>query len=66
MIAASSARLIVCLSGWDFMSMRVVVCVRGFTIAAPRMGWPVFCDPSVYTIALGFHTATKWGTGYRL
>ncbi len=65
-MAASSARLIVFLSGWDLMSMCVVVCAREFTIAAPRMWLPVFWDPFVYMKALGSHAATKWRTGYRL
>ncbi len=41
-MAASSARLIVCRFGWDLMSICVVVCVRGFTLAAPSMGLPAF------------------------
>jgi hypothetical protein len=65
-MAASSARLKVCRSSWDLMSMCVVVCVRGFTIAAPGMGLPTFCDPYVYMKALGFHDATMWWTGYRV
>jgi hypothetical protein len=65
MRAAGYARLIMCLFGWDLMSMWVVVCVRGFTIAAPRMGLQVLGDPSVYMKALGSHAATKWRTGYR-
>ncbi len=65
-MAASSARLIVCLSGCDLVSMCVVVCVRGFTIAAPNVGLPVFCDPSVYMKALGSHAAMNWWTGYRM
>ncbi len=65
-MAASSARLIVCRSGWDLMSMRVVVCVRGLTITAPSVGLPAFWDPSVYINASGFHVATKWRMGYLL
>ncbi len=61
-MAASSARLIVCLSGRDLMFMCVVVFVRGFTIDAPSMGLPFFCDPSVYMKALGSHVAMKWRT----
>jgi hypothetical protein len=44
--------------------MCVVVYVRGLTIAAPRMGLPDFCDPSVYMKAVGSHAAMKWRTGY--
>ncbi len=53
MMAASSTRLIVCLSSCDLMSVCVVVCIRGFAIVAPSMGSPVWCDPSVYVKALG-------------
>ena len=41
-IAVNSALLIVCLSGCDLTSMRVVVCVEGLTIDAPSVGFPVF------------------------
>ena len=46
-IAATSARLILCLSGWDFISICVVVSVIGFTMDAPNVGLPVTRDPSV-------------------
>jgi hypothetical protein len=46
-MAASSARLIVCLSDYDFISICVVVCVFGFTMDAPSVGLPVNMDPSV-------------------
>ena len=46
-IAASPARLFVCLSGWDFISIRVAVCVLGFTMDAASVGLPVTRDPSV-------------------
>ena len=46
-IAANSARLIVCVSGCDLISMCVVVCVVGFTIDALGVGLPVTRDPSV-------------------
>ncbi len=46
-MAASSARLIVCLSGCDFISMCVVVCVLGLTMDAPKVGLPVTREPSV-------------------
>ena len=46
-MAASSARLIVCLSGRDFISMCVVVCVVGFTMDVPSVGLPVTRDPSM-------------------
>ncbi len=46
-MAASSARFIVCLSGCDFISICVVVCVFGFIIDAPRVGLPVTTEPSV-------------------
>ncbi len=38
-MAASSARLIVCLSGCDFISICVVVCVFGSTMDALRWGY---------------------------
>ena len=65
-MVANSARLIVCLSCCDLMSMRVVVRVMGLTIYAPGVGLPVFCDPSVYIKSLGFHAARKCRMGYRL
>ena len=40
-IAAYSARLIVCLSGCDLISMCVVVCVVRFAMDAPSAGLPV-------------------------
>ena len=46
-IADSSARLMVCLSGWDFISICVVVCVFGLTMDAPSVGLPAIRDPSV-------------------
>ena len=46
-MAASSARFMACLSGCDFISICVVVCVFGFTIDAPRVGLPVTREPSV-------------------
>ena len=46
-IATSSARLIVCCSGCDFISIHVVVWVFGFIMDAPSVGLPVTRDPSV-------------------
>ena len=46
-MAASSARLIVCLSGCDFISICVVVCVFGLTMDAPKVGLPATREPSV-------------------
>ena len=46
-MAASSARLIVCLSGCDFISICVVVRVLGLTMDAPKVGLPVTREPSV-------------------
>ena len=46
-MAASSARFMVCLSGCDFISICVVVWVLGLTMDAPRMGLPVTREPSV-------------------
>ncbi len=41
-IAVSSALLIVCLSGCDFTSICVVVCVDGLTMDAPSVEFPCF------------------------
>ena len=46
-MAASSALLMVCLSGCDFISMCVMVLCLGSTTDAPSMGLPVICDPFV-------------------
>ena len=46
-IAASSARLIVCLSGWDIISICVVVWVLGLTMDASSVGLPVTRESSV-------------------
>ena len=46
-MAASSALLIVCLSGCDLMSMCVMEFVLGFTTPAHSAGFPLTCEPSV-------------------
>ncbi len=46
-MAASSAMLIVCLSGCDLMSMCVMEFVLGFTTPAPSVGFPLTSEPSV-------------------
>ena len=46
-MAASSARFMVCLSGCDFISICVVVWVLGLTMDAPRTGLSVTREPSV-------------------
>ena len=46
-MAASSARLIVCLSGCYFISICVVVRVLGLIMDAPKVGLPVTREPSV-------------------
>ena len=46
-MAASSARFMVCLSGCDYISICVVVWFRGLTMDAPRIGLPVTREPSV-------------------
>jgi hypothetical protein len=61
---ANSDLLIVCLSGCDLISICVVFWVLGFTTDAPRVGFPAFCDPSVYIKSCGFHAA--WKGSYRL
>ena len=45
-ICVSSALLIVFLSGCDFTSMCVVVCVEGLIIDVPSVVFPVFWEPS--------------------
>ena len=54
-IAASSPLLIVWRSSWDWTEMYVVVCCVGSTTAAPRMGFPVTVEPSVYMKEAGSH-----------
>ena len=46
-MAANSALLIVCLSGCDLISMRVIVFVLGFTTPAPSVGFPLTSESSV-------------------
>ncbi len=46
-MAESSALLMVYRSSWDFISMWMVIPVSGFTIDAPSLGFPFFCEPSV-------------------
>jgi len=46
-MVASSALLMVCLSGCDFIPMCVVVLCLGSTTDAPSVGLPVICDPFV-------------------
>ena len=46
-MSASSARLIVCLSGCDLISICVVVWVFGLTMDAPKVGLPVTREPSM-------------------
>ena len=46
-MAASSAMLMMCLSGCDFISMCVVVLCVESTTDAPSVGLPVICDPSM-------------------
>ncbi len=54
-MAASSARLIVCLSFWDFIAICVTCPVRGLTTPAPNVLLPLTCEPSMYTKSLGFY-----------
>ena len=64
MMAASSARFIVCLSGCHIISICVVVWVFGLIMDAPMMGLHVSREPSGYTCSLGFHAARygrMWG-----
>jgi len=59
-VAATSALLILCRSSCDLMSMCVVLSVFGLVTPAPSVGYPFFCEPSVYTKSLGFHFML-WG-----
>ena len=63
-MTASSARFMVCLSGCDFISICVVVCVLGLTMDAPRVGLPVTREPSVYMYSLGLQAA-QYGRMWR-
>ena len=55
-MAASSARLIVCLSYfWDVIAICVTCPVRELTTPTPNVLLPLTCEPSVYTKSLGFH-----------
>ena len=60
-IAACSARLIVCLSDWDFISICGVVCVLGLILDAASVGLPVTRDPSVWMRSFGFHARDMCG-----
>ena len=62
-MADNFAMIIVCLSGYDSMSMWVVVCVCWLTTDAPNVGFPVFLDPSVYMKLSGFHVARNGLSG---
>ena len=46
-MAASSARFMVCLSGCDFISIFVVVWVFGLTMDVLKVGLPVTREPSL-------------------
>ena len=55
-MAASSARLIVCLSFWNLIAICVTCPVRGLTTPAPSLLLPLTCEPSLYFAkSLGFH-----------
>ena len=53
--AVSSARLIVCRSGCELISICVVVYKIGFIIDAPSVELPVTWDPSVQMKLVGHH-----------
>jgi len=46
-MAASSARFMVCLSGWDCISICVVVWALGSTMDTLRVGLPLTREPSL-------------------
>jgi hypothetical protein len=54
-MAASSTQLIVCRFGCDFISMCIMVFTRGLMSPAPKVGFPLTCEPCVYTKSCGFH-----------
>ena len=60
-MAASSDRFIVCLSGCNFISICMVVRVLRLIMDAPRMWLPVARDPSVYMKSVGFHATLLFG-----
>jgi hypothetical protein len=63
-MVVSSARLIVCLPGWDFKSKCVVVRVVG--LITIDFGYRFFGDPSVYVKSQGFKAAWNCRIGYLL
>ena len=62
-MAASSALLIVCLSGCDLISICVMVLCLGSTTDALSVGFPVICDPYVYMKSVGVHAARNFRIG---
>ena len=62
-MVASSALLMVCLSGCDFISMCVVVLCLGSTTEAPSVGLLAIYDPFVYMKSVGVHAAWKCRMG---
>jgi hypothetical protein len=59
-MAASSAQSIVWRSICYFVSMCVVTSVFGLVSPAHSAGFPLICEPSVYTKSLGLHFLL-WG-----
>ncbi len=64
-MAASSALFIVCRSGCDLMSTRVVMSVFGLVTPAPSVWFPFTCEPFMYTQSIGFHFLL-WGLVCRI
>jgi len=62
-MAASSARFIVCLSGCDFVFVCVVVWVLGLTMDAPKMRFPVTRDRPCRCVHLGSTPHDTGGCG---
>ncbi len=59
-IATSSARIMVRVSYVPPASMYRVVHVGTYTTAAPRRGWPLISEPSVYTHCSGWYLGIHW------
>jgi hypothetical protein len=56
-MVTSSAMLLMCLYGFDLISMWVVVCDDGFTTVAPNTRFPLIWGPSMYMNVVDNHLA---------
>ena len=65
-MATNSALMMVRVSSVPAASTYIVVLVGMCTTAAPRRGWPVMFEPSVYTHCSGRNFGAHVKAGYRL